>query len=176
MVDILLSPQAWLFALVIFLARMVYVALDMLRFMLTLRGKMGLAWIFGFIESIIYILLIGSVLTDITNPLNLIAYAAGFATGNALGAKIEKHLAVGFSRFSIISTNHSTEIANALRNAGYGATEIPAKGRESSFMMIDSHVRRKETKEVETLVLKIDPDAFITIEDVVPRQSGIWRP
>lgn len=175
MIEILSDPRAWLFALVIFLARMVYVALDMLRFMLTLRGKMNLAWVFGFIESIIYILIIGSVLTDTQNPLNLFAYAAGFATGNALGAKIEKHLAVGFSRFSIISTHHSTEVAKALRNAGYGATEIPARGRESNFMMIDCHVRRKETKEVENLVLKIDPEAFITIEDVVPRQSGIWR-
>ncbi len=176
LVETLLSPQAWLFALVIFIARMVYVALDMLRFLLTFRGKMTLAWIFGFFESIIYILIIGSVLTDIQNPLNLISYAAGFATGNALGAAIEKRMAIGFSKFSIISTHHSTEVAHALRSAGYGATEIPAKGRESNFMLIDCHVRRKEAKEVEALVLKIDPEAFITIEDVVPRQSGIWRP
>jgi hypothetical protein len=28
---------------------------------------------------------------------------------------------------------------------------------------------------VESLVLEIDPEAFITAEDIVPRRSGVWR-
>ena len=42
-------------------------------------------------------------------------------------------------------------------------------------MLIDCAVRRKEVDEVEALTLKIDPDAFISVEDVTPRRSGIWR-
>ena len=89
---------------------------------------------------------------------------------------IEKRLAIGYTHFNIISRNRSTEIADALRDAGFGVTEIPARGRESSFMMIDCRVRRKQTEDVETLVLGIDPEAFITAEDVIPKRSGIWRP
>ncbi len=175
MVDLLLSPTAWLVATGIFLARTVNIALDTLRFMFTLREKRGLAWVLGFIQSVIFVVVIGSVLTNLENPLNIIGYSAGFATGNVLGMAIEKRLAIGYTHFNIISRNRSTEIADALRGAGFGVTEIPARGRESSFMLIDCRVRRKDTEEVESLVLEIDPDAFITAEDIVPRRSGVWR-
>ena len=173
--DWLLSPTAWLIAIGIFAARVVNMAMDTLRFMLTMRGKTTLSWILGFLESIIFVVVISSVLTNLENPLNIIGYSAGFATGNVLGMKIEKRLAIGYAHFHIISKNRSTEIADALREAGYGVTEIPARGKETSFMLIDCAVRRKEVNEVEALTLKIDPDAFITVEDITPRRSGIWR-
>ena len=176
MFDVLLSPTAWLVALSIFLARTVNIALDTLRFMFTLRQKRGLSWLLGFVQSVIFVGVIGSVLTNLENPLNIIGYSAGFATGNVLGMAIEKRLALGYTHFNIISRNRSTEIADALRNAGFGVTEIPARGRESNFMLIDCRVRRKQSDDVENLVLEIDPEAFITAEDVVPRWSGIWRP
>lgn len=173
--DVFLSPQAWLVAFGIFAARLVNIAIDTLRFMFTMRGKQGISWILGFVESVIFVMVIGSVLTNIENPLNIIGYSAGFATGNVIGMAIEKRLAIGFTHFSIISPNHSTEIADTLRQEGYGATEIPARGRESNFMLVDCHVRRKQADEVEALILSVDPNAFITTEDVTPRRSGIWR-
>jgi uncharacterized protein YebE (UPF0316 family) len=175
MIEIFLSPTAWLVAFAIFLARTVNIALDTLRFMFNLREKRWLSWVLGFIQSIIFVVVIGSVLTNLENPLNIIGYSAGFATGNVLGMAIEKRLAIGFTHFNIISRNHSTEIADALRDAGYGVTEIPARGRESSFMLIDCRVRRKQSDDVEALVLEIDPGAFITAEDIIPKRSGIWR-
>lgn len=175
MIDILLSPAAWLTALGIFAARLVNVALDTLRFMLTIRDKRAISWILGFVESVIFVMVIGSVLTNLENPLNIIGYAAGFATGNVVGMAIEKRLAIGFMHFSIISREHSTEIADALRKQGYGVTEIPARGRETSFMLIDCSVRRKEADHVEELTLTVDPEAYITAEEVTPRRSGVWR-
>lgn len=171
-----LSFSAWLVAFGIFVARVINVAIDTLRFMYNLRDKRWLSWILGFIQSVIFVVVIGSVLTNLENPLNIIAYAAGFSTGNVLGMAIERRLAIGFTHFNIISRNRSTEIADALREVGYGVTEIPARGKESSFMMIDCRVRRKEADHVEELALEVDPDAFITSEDVTPRRSGIWRP
>ena len=173
--DALLSPTAWLMAFGIFIARLVNITLDTLRFMFTLRGKRTIAWILGFLESVLFVIIIGSVLTNLGNILNIIAYAAGFATGNVVGMSIEKRLAIGFTHLTIISRGHSTEIADALRDAGYGVTEIPARGRESNFMLVDCHVRRKQADEVEALTLEIDPSAFITAEEVTPRRSGIWR-
>ena len=173
--DAFLSPIAWLTAFGIFVASFINITLDTLRFMFTLRGKPWISWILGFVESILFLVVISSVLTNLDNPLNVIGYAAGFATGNVVGMAIEKRLAIGFTQFSIISRNKSTEIADGLRQEGYGVTEIPARGRESSFMLVDCRVRRKLAVEVEALVLSIDPDAFITAEDVTPRQSGIWR-
>jgi len=173
--EALFSPTAWLVAFGIFTARLVNIAIDTLRFMFTLRGKRGIAWVLGFIESVLFVVVIGSVLTNLSNPLNVIGYAAGFATGNVIGMAIEKRLAIGFTHFTIISRDHSTEVADKLRNEGYGVTEIPARGRESNFMLVDCHVRRKQADEVEKLALEVDPQAFITAEEVTPRRSGIWR-
>lgn len=175
MIEVLLSPTAWLVAFGIFSARLVNIAIDTLRFMFTLRGKRGIAWILGFVESVLFVVVIGSVLTNIGNPLNIIGYAAGFATGNVIGMAIEKRLAIGFTHFTIISRDHSTEIADRLREEGYGVTEIPARGRESNFMLVDCHVRRKQADEVEALTLEVDPKAFITAEEVTPLRSGVWR-
>jgi len=174
--DVFLSPTAWLIALGIFAARTINIALDTLRFMFTLRGKRAMSWVLGFVESVLFVMIIGQVLNNLSNPLNIIGYAAGFATGTVLGMAIEKRLAIGYTHFSIVSRSHSTEIADALRVEGYGVTEIPARGRESNFMLVDCHVRRKQADDVEALALKIDPDAFITAEEVTPRRSGIWRP
>ncbi len=173
--EIFLSPTAWLAALGIFAARVVNMALDTLRFMFTLRGKSWLAWVLGFLESILFVVVIGSVLTNLQNPLNVIGYAAGFATGNVVGMMIEKRLALGFTHFNIISRDHSAAVAQSLREAGYGVTEIPAKGGQGEFMLVDCSVRRKEAEQVEALALQVDPKAFITIEEVTPRRSGIWR-
>ena len=174
--DIFLSPTAWLIALGIFAARTLNIALDTLRFMFMMRGKRAMSWVLGFVESVLFVMIIGQVLNNLSNPLNIIGYAAGFATGTVLGMAIEKRLAIGYTHFSIISRSHSTEIADALRTEGYGVTEIPARGRESNFMLVDCHVRRKQADDVEAMALKIDPDAFITAEEVTPRRSGIWRP
>ncbi len=173
--EVFLSGTAWLAALGIFAARLVNVALDTVRFMMTLRDQRVVSWILGFIESVIFVLVFGSVLQNLENPLNVIGYAAGFATGNVIGMMIEKRLAIGYTHFNIISKDHSTEIADALRKQGYGVTEIPARGRESSFMMIDCSVRRKQANEVEDLTLSVDPRAFITTEEVTPRRHGVWR-
>ncbi|MDY6846681.1 MAG: DUF5698 domain-containing protein [Chloroflexota bacterium] len=173
--EVFLSPTAWLIALGIFAARTVNMALDTLRFMFLLRGKRALSWVLGFVESVLYVFVIGQVLNNLSNPLNIIGYAAGFATGTVLGMMIEKRLAIGFTHFSIISRSHSTEIADALRAEGYGVTEIPARGRESNFMLVNCHVRRKQADNVEALALNIDPEAFITAEEVTPRRSGVWR-
>ena len=172
----LLSPTAWLVAFGILLARAVNIAIDTVRFMLSLRGKRTLSWILGFIESIIFVVVIGSVVNNVENILNVIGYSAGFATGTVVGMMIEQRLAIGYVHFNIISRTKSTEVADTLREAGYGVTEIPARGREGNFMVVDSRVKRKQADELEELVLQIDPDAFITSEDITPRRSGIWRP
>ena len=174
--EVFLSPTAWLIAFGIFAARTVNIALDTLRFMFSLRGKRAISWVLGFVEAVLFVMVIGQVLNNLSNPLNIIGYAAGFATGTVLGMAIEKRLAIGYTRFSIISRSHSTEIADVLRAEGYGVTEIPARGRESNFMLVDCHVRRKQADDVEALALKIDPEAFITAEEVTPRRSGVWRP
>src|SRR5512137_453094 len=103
MMEILLSPQAWLAAGLIFLLRVSDMTLDTLRVLVVMRGRKGIAWVLGFFQSIIFVTAITSVLANLDNPLNILGYAAGFATGNVVGMLIEERLAIGHIQLSIVS-------------------------------------------------------------------------
>lgn len=161
-------------AFLIFLVRVLSISMDTLRFMLTMRGKRGIAWILGFFESVLFVLTVGAVLNDMSNFLYIIGYAAGFATGNVVGMRIEKQLAVGFSHMSVISITKGSEIARALRENDFAVTEIPAQGKDGPVFINDLSVRRKDLKTVEKIIQETDAEAFVTIEDVTPLRAGYW--
>ena len=161
-------------ALLIFVVRVISISMDTLRFMLTMRGKQGIAWVLGFFESVLFVLTVGAVLNDMSNFLYIIGYAAGFATGNVVGMHIERKIAIGYSHLSVISKTQGEEIVNALRNNDFAVTEIPAQGKDGSVTIGDLSVRRKDIAAVEKIIQDIDPDAFITIEEVTPLRAGYW--
>lgn len=170
-----LSTSAWLGALTIFILRVGDMSLDTMRMLFVVRGKKKLAWVLGFFQSAIFVIAISSVLTNLGNPLNVIGYAAGFATGNVVGMLIEERLAIGHIHLSIVSPMRGSAIAEALRAGGYAVTEIPARGKDGTVLLLYVSVLRKDVDSVETIVLESDPQAFITAEDVRPIRRGFWR-
>ena len=173
--EIFLSPQAWLGAGLIFLLRVCDMTLDTLRVLVVMRGRKGIAWVLGFFQATIFVLAISSVLNNLDNPLNVIGYAAGFATGNVVGMLIEERLAIGHIHLNIVSSRLGSAIAEHLREQGYAVTEIPARGKDGMVSLLHVSVLRKNVDRVRKLVNEIDADAFITSEDVRPVRRGFWR-
>ena len=173
--EIFITPQAWLGAGLIFILRVSDMTLDTLRVLFVMRGQKGMAWILGFFQATIFVLAIGSVLNNLDNPLNIIAYAAGFATGNVVGMLIEGKLAIGHIHLSIISPRRGSAIAEHLREEGYAVTEIPARGKDGMVTMLNCSVRRRKLLLARQIITEIDADAFITAEDVRPVRRGFWR-
>jgi len=172
----LLSPAVWFGALGIFVLRVISIALDTVRFMLTIRGKRSLSWVLGFIESVMFVVIMGVVLDELNSILNIIGYAAGFATGTVVGMAIENRLAIGFSKLSIISSQRGQAVADILRNANYAVTEFAGRGKDGTVSLLHCSLKRKQLKEAQSLILQADPDAFITVEDITPMQRGYWHP
>jgi len=173
--EIFLSPEAWLGAGLIFLLRVCDMTLDTLRVLVVMRGRKGIAWVLGFFQASIFVLAISSVLSNLDNPLNVIGYAAGFATGNVVGMLIEERLAIGHIHLNIVSSRLGSAIAEHLREQGYAVTEIPARGKDGMVSLLHVSVLRKNVDRVRKLVNEIDGDAFITSEDVRPVRRGFWR-
>ena len=173
--EILSSPQAWLMAGLIFLLRVSDMTLDTLRVLVVMRGRKSIAWILGFFQAGIFVLAISSVLENLNNPLNIAGYAAGFATGNVVGMLIEERLAIGHILLSIVSPRRGSAIAENLRGEGYAVTEIPARGKDGMVSLLYVNVLRRNTDRVKKLANEIDPEAFITAEDVRPIRRGFWR-
>ncbi len=175
MFEVFLSPQAWLAALGIFSLRVADMSLDTLRLLFVVRGKKGIAWGLGFFQSVIFVIAITSVLENLDNPLNIIGYAAGFATGNVVGMLIEERLPIGHVKLSIVSTSRGAALSQSLRAAGFAVTEIPARGKDGMVSMLSVSVRRKDVTKVETIVREQDAEAFVIAEDVRPLRHGFWR-
>jgi uncharacterized protein YebE (UPF0316 family) len=175
MLEFFLSPSAWLGALTIFAMRVGDMSMDTLRMLFVVRGRKGIAWVLGFFQSIIYVLAITSVLSNLGNPLNVIGYAAGFATGNVVGMLIEERLAIGHIHLRIVSPRRGAVLAQVVRDKGFGVTEISARGKDGMVSILSVSVLRKDVQKIETMVHENDPEAFMTSEDVRPVRRGFWR-
>jgi uncharacterized protein YebE (UPF0316 family) len=173
--SVFLSLDAWLFGLLIFVLRVANNAIDTVRILFVVRGKRLPAWIGGFLVSLIYIITIGSVLSDIKNPLMILMYSSGYATGNVLGIWLEEKLALGHLHVTIISPNLGTAIAEVLRENGFAVTEVSARGKDGMVAMLECDVLRKQLRELEKMAQAVDPNSFITAEEVRPVHRGFWR-
>lgn len=176
MLAVLNSPSAWLGALLIFVLRITDMSLDTLRMLFVMRGRKRIAWFLGFCQSVVFVVAITKVLSDLQNPLNVLGYAAGFATGNVVGMAIEERLAVGHIQLQIITKARGRALAKALRDAGFGVTEISARGKDGTVRLLTASVLRKDLARARRVVHETDEGAFMTSEDVRPVRRGYWRP
>jgi uncharacterized protein YebE (UPF0316 family) len=174
MLDWLVIP-ALLMPFVIFALRVSDMSLDTLRVLFVIRGRKSLAWLLGFFQSALWVVAITSVLSNLDNLWNVVGYASGFATGNVVGMTIEEHLAIGHGHMRIISSRRGRAIAEAIRRAGYAATELAGRGKDGTVSVINCSVRRRDIQDLRNQVHAIDPEAFLTIEEIRPLHRGFWR-
>ena len=169
-----MAMNIWVGALLIFVLRVVNMALDTLRIRMMTRGQKLLAFVFGFIETVIFVYTLSSVFEDIDNLLNTMAYALGFATGSVVGMMLDERMAVGYIHLRVISPKMGLQLAKRLRDEGFAVTEFSGRGRDGEVSMLSLSVQRKNAKKARTIVEEEDEDAFVTSEDLQPVRRGYW--
>jgi len=166
--------DAILGGLLIFGLRLTDVTLGTLRILMTVRGRKPLAALIGFVEVTIFVVAISQVVRNVGNVWNVLGYSGGFAAGTLVGMTIEEHLALGWTVVRVISTDLSKRIADALRQAGYGVTEMSGQGMRGNVEIYEIVVRRADLPKVLQMIDKIDEKAFITVEESRRVYRG-WR-
>ncbi len=152
--------------LAIFFARIIDVSVGTLRIIFLTRGMKYLAALLGFFESLIWIIAISQIMTNVNNWMAYLAFAGGFASGNVVGIWLEEKIALGTLIVRIITRHEADQLVPELRAAGFGVTNIPAEGEHGPVQAIFTIVRRKALPEVIKLIRQHNPNAFYTIEDV----------
>lgn len=160
--------------LLIFSLRIVDISLYTLRFMMVVRGRKGLAWLFALCQSMVFVLAIRAVLADRDNVYNLIGYSAGFATGLVVGMVLEGKLAIGYTHLRVISPGKGAAICERLREGGFAVTEVPARGRDGAVTVVNCSVLRRDAPHAIELISSVDSEAFVTLENVRSMQKGFW--
>ena len=158
--------------LLIFIARILDVSIGTIRIIMVSKGSKILAPILGFFEVIIWLLAISQVMQHLSNIACFIAYGFGFAMGNYVGIVIEEKIALGLQAVRFITKDTVDVLTMALRDEGYGATVIEATGGKGKVNIIYSIVPRKNIDNVLTLAREIDPNVFVSIQDIRSVKSG----
>jgi uncharacterized protein YebE (UPF0316 family) len=146
--------------LVIFSSRVVDVSLGTVRVNMIIRGQRWIAAVIGFFEVLIYILIVGKVVADIDQLVNVVAYALGFAAGTFVGIVINERISKRKLMATIISPTCCGELEQAFREAGFGVTAIPARGREGDVTLLMVVLQSHRKQELEDIISKIDEKAF----------------
>lgn len=155
-------------ALLIFSLRIVDVSLGTLRIGFLVRGQRSLAGLFGFFESLVWLIAAAQVLAHLDSPVKFLAYAAGYATGTMLGVSVEQWLAIGESIVRVVTPVGSPPIEDSLRNAGHYVTVLNARGRDGDVSVAFSVIPRRKIPQVLKLLKEVNPAAFVTFETTTP--------
>ena len=152
-------------ALIIFSLRIVDVSCDTMRVIFAIRGRRVIAGVLGFTQAFIWIFAVGTAIQFLDSWLHIFGYAGGFAVGTMVGVTIESAVAYGLATVRIVSRHGGVEIAEALRERGYGVTEFAGFGREGRVEVLFAAVNRSHLDDVLGIVSEWDDAAFVTIEE-----------
>jgi uncharacterized protein YebE (UPF0316 family) len=162
-------------AVFIFACRVADVSLGTIRLLLIVKGRRIQAAIVGFFEVLIFINALGRVIGNLTVPAKLFAYAAGFACGNVLGSYLEERITTGYHTvYVVLSRDRADTLTARLREAGFGATVVPASGREGIRSMVMVTLERKTLQSALNAINREAPEAFVTVLDTKHRRGGVF--
>lgn len=171
-----MDPMTLLLGLVIFIARIVDVSLGTMRMVSIVQGRTRAAFVLGFVEVGMWLVIIASVLDRIAEkPVLGVFYALGFATGNAVGIVLERRIAYGNMVLRAFVPSDGKKIAQAVRDEGFGVTMFHGEGIKGPVTEVCVVCRRGEIGRVIGIVEEMWPSAFYVTE-LAGFVRGIDRP
>ena len=160
--------------LLIIIARIADVSLGTIRTISVIHGRRITAWALGFVEVLIWVIVVSKVIENLSEPVYAIAYALGFATGNFVGITIESRIAFG-EQVVRVFTRKGPEVSAVLREAGYRATQFEGQGRDGHVYMLFVETVRRDSKRVIAIARKLDPNCFYVVDDVRFSSNSLVR-
>lgn len=170
-----MTLEVFALALGIFVLRLINNAISTVRLVVLNRDQRALATVLAVLESLIFAVSLGPVLADLGNLLNLAAYCGGYAIGGYLGQVIEARFVTAFMTVNIIMPGRAREIAEHLRERGFGVTETIGEGASGVVTMLRSVVKRQDVSDLLHIVRQEHPNAFVTVEEARAVQRGWLR-
>lgn len=150
----------------IFGARICDVSLGTLRIAFVSKGMRFRAAALGFVEVLIWIIVVAQLIGHLNNWMNFVAYAAGFSAGTYLGIWFENKLKVGTLIVRIISAENVEKLISSLKEAGFMLTRVNAEGSQGPVDIVFTIVRRRQWQEIKNIIEDFDSDVFYSVEDV----------
>jgi uncharacterized protein YebE (UPF0316 family) len=158
----------------IFVARIADVSIGTVRVIFVSRGLKYLAPVVGFFEVLIWLLAIGQIMKNLSNPACYVAYAGGFAMGNYVGIRIAEKLSLGLVLIRVVTKKDALTLVEFLKSEDYGVTSVDGHGASGEVKVVFTIVPRREVQAVVNLIKKFNPHAFYSIEEVGFVEKGVF--
>lgn len=161
----------------IFFVRVFDVALGTVRMLFTVKGKRFVASTIGFIEMLIWFLIVKEALnTDLTSIWIAVSYAGGYALGTLLGSYLSERLISGMVTVQAILSSTNDEVVTMIRKAGYAVSVLDVKGQDDKpkyLLLIE--VNKKRQNAIRKLIKELDARAFVIINDSKTVYNGYFQ-
>ncbi len=155
--------------------RLIDVSIGAPRIQYLVRGRRGLAGVLGFFESLTWVAAAGLVLSDLDEWYKVVAYAAGFGLGTALGGALDAWIASGQVFLRIMAPVDSPPAAAQLRAAGFGATVLNGEGLDGEVRLTLSAIPRRQLQAAMAIVRSVNPHAYVTVDDVAADPVNLMK-
>ena len=154
-----------LIGLAIMLARATDVTIGTLRVISVIDGRMRTAFLLGFVEVSIWLVVISATLSKIEeNPWLAVFFALGFSLGNVLGIFVEQKLPLGNLTVRVVGGEAVREIAQKIWDAGAGATLVEGQGRHGQRWLLFSFLPKKSMAKVSEILKPYREEIFYTFD------------
>lgn len=157
---------------IIFLARVIDVGLGTIRVQFIVRRRKVLAALIGFVEVLIFILIVSRVIQDIQQWPYVLAYAGGFATGTLLGMYLTEKLSQQVVQVTVISHSSREAMETAVREVGFALTRYEGIGRDGTVAVLDVVCTASGLSRLIQAVTEVDPKAFLYTAELATLRGG----
>ncbi len=175
MSEFLASLHPALVCTIVCFAKIIEISIQSLKTCMMVKGQRLKAAALGFIECIIWGLVISTIIGTLgDNILLLLFYCAGYAAGLFIGSTIENKIALGTSNLELIANDESTEkIIAFLKANNRGYTVFDGYGSTDKMNMIFIVLPRKEAPRLLRDIRRIcDNNVFVVASEVSKYAGG----
>ena len=169
--------QLALLCLKIFLGRTVDVTLSTFVTIFAVKGERVKAAILGFIDALIWFLIVKQALSNTFDSLWIaISYAGGHTLGTFIGTTLTSTIIKGNISVQVIMDEIPDEEIDKIRDAGYAVSQIDCKGKgNSKKLMLFIEVEKSHLKDLKRIITKIDKNAFIVVNETKYVENGFFK-
>ena len=170
-----LSVVTWVvIPLLIFLSRIVDVTIGTARVIFVSRGYKLLAAACGFFEVLIWLIAMGQIMKNLSNPLCYLAYASGFALGNYIGISLTEKMSLGTVLVQVMTNRDPANLIEALKSSEYRVTTVQAQGAFQPVKLVFTIIPRRDLEKVVKIIKTYNPMSQYTIQEIGSVKEGFF--
>lgn len=142
--------------------------------MLTTKGYKNIVPAIAFVEILIWLVAMDSVMGNLDKIENILGYAIGFAMGNYVGMWMEEKIAIGYLSIRLLTKRDARPLIKKLKASGFGYIYSKATGNSGKISVVYCTIKRSNFDKWIEIVKTFNPKAFYTVADVKTVQTDVF--